>query len=423
MKKIFTLILCLILQNSFGQLLELQNRKTFTKKEETPIIKIKKVSVKSASFKNITYELARIKKDSISFSDRIHALDSINNSHFEKYAAHKAIFLELSPKSLFEKDSISSLLIENTYVIKDSLKLIKKAWSENLTNFNGLAKSKSSSDSSFFKSEIYAGYYKVEKMLEYLEEKALKKSQGFVKSIDTIVNKETENDKLVAFLPEINTFLGKAGFFAPSINLLGTQGIDGKSFSGTIKLFSTSLPTKEKIDWRTLAVSQTSEFGITADFIGGFNKKNSAVPSSIGIRFGSSYLIKRGLDSLNSKDTSSYNFGFFHSHLGIEFTAVPKLLAFYVDYNQQLIGTNLVIIKKNNPSLYDAQYNLGFYNTGVKFRISPTGALSQNLKKFPIYVDLNFIWVSKKYSEIDSYKSQRVLGDRVIPNIKVALKM
>jgi hypothetical protein len=425
MKIIFTITIIILYQSSFAQLLEYKSRnRNLSPKKETAFVKVKDFS---KEFSNITnYEIKRIKIDSLSFSRRIFLLDSVNKVLFEKYAIHKGEKVDLSAETLYKKDSISTLWLINYYQLKDSLNKVNLVWKNTKASIKLLSESKTKQDTILAKSKIYEGFSPLEKTLDNIEKTINNQSQKLSNEIEKLLNEEVEKNRMVAFLPDISTFFGKAGFLAPSINLLGTQDFTNGAMSGTIKIFSTSLPSKEKIDWRTLATQQTSEFGITADFIGGFRKTETAKVQNLGIRFGTSYLVKRGLENSGMRDTT-YNFSIFHTHLGLEFIAFPKVLSFYADYNLQLIATNLTIIKSRFYQLDDVKNNLGFYNTGVKFRINPTGALSQNLKKYPIIIDLNFIWVSNQFAILDSKgtgeQKDRISGDKVIPNIRVSLKM
>lgn len=425
MKTIFTVIILILYQNSFAQLLEYKSRnRTPSHKNETVFVEVKDFSKDFSSITN--YEIKRIKVDSANFNRRIFLLDSVNKALFDKYAIHKAEKLDLSSETLYKKDSISTLWIINYYQLKDSLNKVNEFWNNSKAGLKQLSGAKTNQDTLTAKSKIYVNFILLEKTLDNIDKSVSSYSKKLSSDIDKLLVEDADKEKMVAFLPDISTFFGKAGFLAPSINLLGTQDFSKGAMSGTIKIFSTSLPSKEKLDWRTLATQQTSEFGITADFIKGFRKIETKKVQNLGIRFGTSYLIKRGLDNSGLRDTT-YNFSLFHTHLGLEFIAFPKVLSFYADYNLQLIATNLTIIKSRFYQLDDVKNNLGFYNTGVKFRINPTGALSQNLKKYPIIIDLNFIWVSNQFAILDSKgtgeQKDRILGDKVIPNIRVSLKM
>lgn len=217
----------------------------------------------------------------------------------------------------------------------------------------------------------------------------------------------------------------------PTLNLLGNQFFNKGTFKGEIRLFSAAVSKNQKYDWRSLALSEQSDFGIVVDIDKGFwiNKKKNKF-SDFGLSGSVAYLMKPGFlieqkDSVNFKD---FSYGVLQFKLGVQYIAFPNILTLHADYSGFSIVTNLRKVHDYMPALYENRNkpSMGYYSAGARFRITPSGFGSNKLTTSYLVLDLNFTFINDflaRMSDVSYTKATKTPVDKVIPTIRISLTL
>lgn len=380
-----------------------------------------------------------LKRDSLALGQRIQefgaSIDSLSrlSDEFKKnYAIHKIKRVDGSRELIITLDSIASHISYYADTLSTKVNNIKSDIEQTKNNIAKMKSTIKQVDYEQLDGKIKANFTSLEKKNKQVEE-ALETLQKAEKAYKNASSVEAQKKTTVSALPQITDMLGTSGAIIPTISLLGNQYFSKGTFKGEIRVFTANASKNTIYNWKSLTLTEQSNFGVVVDVFKGFwLKKSDNKLSNLGLKFGFAYLMKPSfkIDSSGTSKTAfkDFNFGTLQFSLGAEYVAFPNILTLHADYTGFTAITNLKDMQQYMAVLYDNRNkpSMGFYNAGARFRINPEGFGVKELDSSYLTLDLNFTFVNNFLTKIASGSNPinpDPAIDKMIPTIRVSLKI